>query len=493
MIHPEKPWSCDAVSERLLDLVYDELDARDAAALRAHVEGCESCERTYRRLVRGRSMARALPQHDPPPSALNAVLAAARARAAAVQHREASVSVMPQTEVQPAPAAENSGGWLAFLRGWGEFAMGPQVAMATTLLVVIGLGLWSLPKINHRHETMVETAIVEPEAAPAAQGSVGLEPAERLDLEMDPRTRRLVAREEERAEAVTSPRRAQMRRPMEGNANRERHAEFDQERFAAAEGASEPALVPVESPREPTPSPRASSSARRLSRGRGGYGEAAASAPADDRGIWGDEDALAGSSSGGTSAGRSTQASASSSAPAAARRSSAAARSDGVPPPPGPREGSAAPRRSPTPNRSAAAGTSARSQPESTAAEESALGGVATEAPSEAQAPPQADDVTDALARGLHRRARAALDDERWVQCSGLYQSLVQRYPGYPDLGQAYNELAYCERQRGRTAQAAAATRQARQYAAPRARSRASRGEDPLSGLSSEPAAATSY
>jgi TolA-binding protein len=183
--------NCEHCQEHLLDLVYDELLGAEADALRAHMEGCADCRLSFEKLGRTQRLLAELPMLEAPaPSAL-AIMAAARAHVGAE---------LP--EVRSEAGARDEGLWASFLKWAGSFAMGPQVAMATIMLLVVSLGLWYFPNQPRPPEGTGSTVM-----SPDDEGEVGpsatLAPADPLDLDLDERTGRLVsadqAREQEEA------------------------------------------------------------------------------------------------------------------------------------------------------------------------------------------------------------------------------------------------------------------------------------------------------
>jgi TolA-binding protein len=182
---------CEAVTDRLIDLLYEELDQADAEKARAHLSGCESCAAAFDRMSSGRELASMLKMEEPPSAVRVSVLAAARERA-----MDRASRPEPAREPARAPAREvereEVGLWAAFVRWLGGFAMGPQVAMATMLLLMVGIGLWYLPELRE-HDPTDDNAILDStdEVGPSAT----LEPAQPLELEADPRTGRMVQAE----------------------------------------------------------------------------------------------------------------------------------------------------------------------------------------------------------------------------------------------------------------------------------------------------------
>src|SRR5687768_14275150 len=135
---------CEAVEGRLLDLVYGELDATETQSMRAHVETCAECGRALARLEGGRAVARKMEVVEPRAGLLDAVRAAARTRAVEVERESAPSPRVAVVEDMPRDsdrerAREPEHTWWGELLGWlGSMAMGPQVAMATLLVLMVG-------------------------------------------------------------------------------------------------------------------------------------------------------------------------------------------------------------------------------------------------------------------------------------------------------------------------------------------------------------------
>lgn len=183
--------TCETCDALLIDLVERELDETRAAEVRAHASGCEACGRALVRLEGGRRAAQELVRAEPP--RLDAVMAAARARAAEV--RAAASAQQERTEAVSAPSVRNDAepaeGWLdAAIRWLGAMATRPQVAMAALLVLMVGIGIFNLPQFRAREGADSDGALVEPDVR-AELGPSALAPAQPLPLEVDPRTQRV--------------------------------------------------------------------------------------------------------------------------------------------------------------------------------------------------------------------------------------------------------------------------------------------------------------
>ena len=179
------PVNCDEAEKAVLDMAYGEADRARVPELQAHYASCASCAEALAKVTRGISIGHQLKREAAPSMA--AVLLASRERAAAIRlakTADAEPSVAPVRETKTEAPFEGFFAWL------GCIAMGPQLGVATVLLVVVGIGLWYLPRLQS--PTALEVATLEPD--PVASGeSQGLMPAVPLQLTHDPRTGRVVA------------------------------------------------------------------------------------------------------------------------------------------------------------------------------------------------------------------------------------------------------------------------------------------------------------
>ncbi|HJL16239.1 MAG TPA: zf-HC2 domain-containing protein, partial [Sandaracinaceae bacterium LLY-WYZ-13_1] len=189
---------CEACTDRMVELLYEELPDADAKAIRAHLDACETCAEAYDRLSTGQELASMLAFEEPPDAVRATVLEAARARAAELAPEAAPAPAEERhraAEAREEPAAdEDRGPWASLLHWIGGFAMRPQLAMAMTLVLMVGIGLWYLDA-GRRHDPADTHAIVDPAPGDEVGPSASLEPAEPLDLEADPQTGRIRPRD----------------------------------------------------------------------------------------------------------------------------------------------------------------------------------------------------------------------------------------------------------------------------------------------------------
>lgn len=149
-----------------MDLLYEELPGARADEAQAHMERCASCKTAFSQLRQALDLAEQLPLPEPSPHVTESILAAARAQLDGEAER-------------PATGDEaDEGLWASILRFLGSFAMGPQVAMATVMLLVVAIGLWYVPTSERQQDAVGET-VVDPEHGGEAGATIlpeGVEP-----------------------------------------------------------------------------------------------------------------------------------------------------------------------------------------------------------------------------------------------------------------------------------------------------------------------------
>lgn len=174
--------SCESCRDLLMELVCDELDTETGAAVRAHALTCERCGPELSKLERTLAVGRDLPLLSPSPEVERRIMQAARD---AIAGRAKGLA----RETSSAPKSSLSA-WFARLGTW---AMSPQVAMASVLLLVVGIGLYALP-IGHAPQTTALRETDEDAAghvAPAASATAAPAPQTADDVQgAAPRTER---------------------------------------------------------------------------------------------------------------------------------------------------------------------------------------------------------------------------------------------------------------------------------------------------------------
>lgn len=145
--------TCEKCKVDLLSLVYGEFEPSEAEAMHSVIASCSSCSTEFEKLKRTVRLTRQLDERDPPRALDRLILERARAHVAEQKASRAKPAVEED---------EKTGLWAALLRWIGTFAMGPQVAMATLTLLVIGIGLWYLPE-GQRRENATGTVVHAPD------------------------------------------------------------------------------------------------------------------------------------------------------------------------------------------------------------------------------------------------------------------------------------------------------------------------------------------
>lgn len=179
------PVNCDEAEKALLDMAYGEVAYARVADLEVHYAGCASCAQALAKVKRGIALGRQLRREAAP--SMSVVLLAARERAAAIR---AAKTVEVEPPVATIRETKTEAPFQGFFARLGRVAMGPQLGVATVLLVVVGIGLWYLPRL--RSPSALEVATLEPDPMTGAE-TQALAPADPLELTHDPRTGRVVA------------------------------------------------------------------------------------------------------------------------------------------------------------------------------------------------------------------------------------------------------------------------------------------------------------
>lgn len=169
---------CRTCEPTLIDLVHSELATDAAREAHAHLATCASCRTSFETLMAATRLASQLQMVEPPQHVAPRVMELAQAHA-----REA---LARQRVVAPRPTP-----WQAFLDFVGRLATLPQVAMATVMVLIVSVGLWSLPRLR-QESAPASTVVVNPEPPEGeVAAATGVEPAQPLDLKVDMRAGRI--------------------------------------------------------------------------------------------------------------------------------------------------------------------------------------------------------------------------------------------------------------------------------------------------------------
>lgn len=172
---------CRTCQPSLIDLLHGELALEAAEQVRAHIAHCTNCKGALDKLAQGLQHARQLPLADPPQAVTARLL-----QLADEQAKRAVAARKPRG----APTV-----WQGLLDFVGRMAAARQVGMVTIMLLIVAVGLWSLPQLKHTPIAAGGT-VVHPDESGEAAPSTGVEPAEPLDLKVDLRAGRIRSRDE---------------------------------------------------------------------------------------------------------------------------------------------------------------------------------------------------------------------------------------------------------------------------------------------------------
>ncbi len=173
------PLPCDQVQALLVELVCGELPSDLKAAVRAHTQTCAVCEAEADQLERVLGLASALPMAEPSAAVSERVMLAARDALAARTEKAHS-------PLRPAHVAEaddkRQTTWWGRLTAW---AFSPQIAMASVLLLMVGMGLYALP-LGRQNTHLALEAAPEDRAIPAPAASATLAPPQQENEDVAP-------------------------------------------------------------------------------------------------------------------------------------------------------------------------------------------------------------------------------------------------------------------------------------------------------------------
>jgi hypothetical protein len=168
--------TCERASELITELVCGELDAAGEASVRDHAKGCPTCGPELEKFARVLRVAESIALDEPSPQVDVRIMQAARE--AASRKGGSAEAIDSDSPVSGFRA------WLDRLSTW---AMSPQVAMASVLLLVVGIGLYALPFSQQPSTSGMLPISQEPEGeqapAPAASAATAA-PSEPSPAEM---------------------------------------------------------------------------------------------------------------------------------------------------------------------------------------------------------------------------------------------------------------------------------------------------------------------
>lgn len=181
--------TCEECKALLLELVDGDLPPTQATEVRAAAAECPECQTELHRLEQGLTLTAALPLVAVPPQLSQRIMAVARTQAA-----EAQASAIPATS---RVSSQNLlRGWLNFVE---RFAAGPQLGMATLMLLIVAGTFWAVPSLERAPEAAGGSVVTQDGNAEAVASDMALEPADRLELAVDMRHGRIRTKEEQRS------------------------------------------------------------------------------------------------------------------------------------------------------------------------------------------------------------------------------------------------------------------------------------------------------
>ena len=167
---------CRICQPSLIDLFHGELAIEAAEQARAHIAHCANCNGALDKLARGLA----------PRSSCRCSTRRKRSRRVCSSWpTEQARRSAAQRKPRVAPTA-----WQALLDFIGRFATARQVGMVTIMLLIVAVGLWSLPQLKHTPVAAGGT-VVHPDESGEAAPTPGCEPAQPLDLKVDLRAGRI--------------------------------------------------------------------------------------------------------------------------------------------------------------------------------------------------------------------------------------------------------------------------------------------------------------
>ena len=147
---------CTRCEPVLLDLCYGELPPAQEVEVRTHIADCPTCRKALSRLEAGQALARHLADEAPPPELTDRILRAARA------HVRRSASPLERLQ--------------GLIEAMARLAMTRHFAMATLSVLIVVVGLWSVPELTRRREARPDTLVVE--ATPTGEAGPSREVAQ---------------------------------------------------------------------------------------------------------------------------------------------------------------------------------------------------------------------------------------------------------------------------------------------------------------------------
>jgi hypothetical protein len=159
--------NCEECDERLVEYLYDELSSEQTASLQQALELCPDCRKRYDQLKAIRTLA-SEELYPQPPSSLSQLV---------LQQINAHPVPAPPQPPRGVIARAGEPHWYTRARDLIRWAAGPQVTMAMLLLLMVGIGLWHVPRLQQTSapaaRPVVESSPAPAKQAPAAEMQAG--------------------------------------------------------------------------------------------------------------------------------------------------------------------------------------------------------------------------------------------------------------------------------------------------------------------------------
>lgn len=232
---------CEDVTDRLMELLYDELPAAERAPLEAHIAGCARCQAEVASFQKTRAAARSVLAAPPPAGARQRLIAAAMANSAAKT---------ATTPPAPVSALADGGGFWAWLRQ--RWALPTLATMGVMAVFLLASRLFLNPEKTYRRGQEIAAPAAEaPAPAPPRPPEAAREPGQAAAPATNaaPVARRRVAAPVRPGKAT--PRQIEAlkdkRDALEGQLKFKSgdEAHFDEQHAAPPAGAAKPEAPPI--------------------------------------------------------------------------------------------------------------------------------------------------------------------------------------------------------------------------------------------------------
>lgn len=152
--------NCEQCEDQLLELLYGELSAPQAALVQSHANDCETCASALHELEDAVGFANAFSYEEPPASFDTPIMEAARSH---VLREERLAHVTTPSQAEAVDEGDTAPGLLAWIRG---LMSGPQLLATGAMIAVLGVSIWMLRAKTVQNDTAMQ---VHPMEAPFSE------------------------------------------------------------------------------------------------------------------------------------------------------------------------------------------------------------------------------------------------------------------------------------------------------------------------------------